>query len=95
MITSQIKGKVLEAKVATFKDDGGKDVSYGKIQLLTSDMSGDFFQIQNVKVRTENFGWIPDISDSKGKDVSLNLENSSYNGKVAYYLATHLNAKSS
>ncbi len=86
-ITSTCKGQLLEAKTAQFKDDQGKDVSYGKIQLLCTDMSGEFWTIQNIKVRTENFGWIPDIQKHKGKTVVLDLDQNSYNGKVSYYLA--------
>jgi len=86
-IQSTCKGQVLEAKTASFQDDHGNDVAYGKVQLLCRDMSGDFWTVQNVKVRTENFGWLPDIAALKGKNVTLSLDQNSYKGKVSYYLA--------
>lgn len=92
-ITSQCTGQVLEAKTASFQDDNGQSVAYGKIQLLCPDMSGDFHQIQNIKVKTENFGWLPDIAQLKGKEVTLHLDQSQYQGRVSYYLAAPLELK--
>jgi len=86
-ITAQCTGTLLEAKVASFKDDNEQDVAYGKIQLLCPDMSGEFHSIQNIKVRSENFGWIPDIEAKKGKVITLDLDQSQFKGKVSYYLA--------
>lgn len=85
-ISVKATGKVLEAKTATFKDEEGKDVTYGKVQLLMPDMSGDFFTIQNIKVKAPNFAMISDLAQQKGKKVTLDLEQQSYKGKVSYYL---------
>ena len=85
-ISVRATGQVLEARTASFKDDNGNDVTYGKIQLLMPDMSGEFFRIQNIKVKTENFGLIPDIAKQKGKKVTIDLEQQSYQGKTSYYL---------
>ena len=90
-ITSTCKGQVLEAKTTSFKDDKGNDVAYGKVQLLCKDMSGEFHTIQNIKVRTENFGWLPDIEKMKGKLVTLQLDQNTYNNRVSYYLSAPLN----
>lgn len=85
-IQTIITGKVLNAKCATFKDDNGNDVAYGKIQLEVPDMSGDFLAIQNIKVRTEHFGSLPNLADkAMGKVVKLNCSTSNYNGKTSYY----------
>ncbi len=85
-ITASITGIILEAKTASFKDDSGVDQTYGKIQVLTPDMSGEFQAITNVKVRKEDFGFIPDIAANKGKKMTLPLDQNVYNGKVSYYL---------
>jgi hypothetical protein len=87
MITSQCTGQVLAAKTSTFKTDSGDSVQYGKIQLLVKDASGDFYAVQNVKVQSINFGWLPDVAKCIGKQVTLDLSQNSYNGKVSYYIA--------
>ena len=89
-IKSIITGQLLHAKTATFKDDNDVDQTYGKIQLMGVDMSGEFSTIENIKVRKEHFGWLPDIASLRGKSVTLDLEQSQYNGKVSYYLASPL-----
>ncbi len=86
-ITVQITGQILEAKTSSFQDDNNNTQTYGKIQMIIPDMSGDFWSIENIKVRKENFGWLPDIAAMKGKEVTLNLEQSSYNGKTSNYIA--------
>jgi hypothetical protein len=86
MITSQCSGQVLASKTSTFKTDSGDKIEYGKIQLLVKDASGDFYAVQNIKVQTQNFLWLPDIAKCVGKQVTLDLTQNSYNGKVSYYL---------
>ena len=93
MITSQCTGQVLEAKTSTFLNDKNEPTTYGKIQLLCTDMSGEFHSIQNIKVKTENFGWLPDIASYKGKSVTLSLQQNNYNGNISYYLSQPLNPK--
>ena len=86
-ITSQISGRVLEAKTATFTDDSGQEQTYGKIQILTTDMSGEFYSITNIKVRKEDFGYIPTIQGYKNKTITIPLDQTQYQGKISYYLA--------
>jgi hypothetical protein len=88
MITSQCSGQVLAAKTSTFKTDQGDSVQYGKIQLLVKDASGDFYAVQNIKVQSANFSWLPDVAKCVGKQVTLDLTQNSYNGKVSYYLGS-------
>jgi len=86
-IQTIITGKLIAAKTATFTDDQGQPVTYGKVQVMTPDMSGDFFSIQNIKVKTENFGMLADLQEkSISKNVQLQCSTNSYNGKVSYYL---------
>ena len=86
-ITATVTGIVLEAKTATFKDDDGNDQTYGKIQMLTPDMSGEFFSITNIKVKKEAFGFLPDVAANKNKKMTLPLEAQEYKGKTSYYLS--------
>lgn len=81
-----MNGRVLEAKTASFKDDEGNDRTYGKIQLLQADGSGDFWKIQNLKVPTDKFGLLPDIAAMKGKTVSIGVTANEYKGKTTYSL---------
>lgn len=86
-ITASITGTVLEAKTASFFDEQNVQQTYGKIQLIVPDMSGDFKSIRNIKVRLEHFGWLPDILAQKGKQVTLSLEPITYSEKTSFYLA--------
>lgn len=85
-ITAKITGTILEAKTSTFKDDAGIERTYGKIQVLGPDMSGEFHQIHNIKVRKEDFGFIPDVAAMKGKRHTLPIEQNLFKGKVSHYL---------
>lgn len=86
MITSQCSGQVLASKTSAFKNDAGESIQYGKVQLLVKDASGEFYAVQNIKVKASDFSWLPDIAKCMGKQVTLNLTQASYNGKVSYYL---------
>jgi hypothetical protein len=86
-ITASITGIILEAKTAVFQDDDGKDQTYGKIQVMTPDMSGEFQSITNIKVKKEAFGFLPDIAAMKGKKMTLPLEAQEFKGKTSYYLS--------
>jgi len=90
MINSNCTGQVLAAKTAVFKDNNNQNVTYGKIQLLTKDMSGEFYSIQNIKVKKDCFGWLPDIEKQMGKQVTISLTQESYNGKTSFYIAEPL-----
>ena len=86
MLDTRITGQVIAAKTSTFRDDQGRDVEYGKIQIMTKDMSGEFFAITNIKVKKENFSWLPDIAKLTGKQATLELSQQLYNGKQSLYL---------
>ena len=85
-LQSKVTGQVLEAKTATFEADNGQQ-TYGKIQLLTPDASGEFHQIFNIKVRKEDFGFLPDIAAQKGKRTTLPVTQNVFQGKVSFYLS--------
>lgn len=87
MIKATITGILLAAKTAKFTADDGQDIVYGKIQVQTPDASGDFFSIENIKVKTEKFGLLPDIQTQVGKRVTLELDQQSFKGKTSNYLA--------
>lgn len=84
-ITAQVKGQLVNAKCATFKDEDGKVQTYGKIQVLVPDNSGDFLDIQNIKVAKEYFGQLPDLQKQLGKVVEIDLEAREFRGKTNYY----------
>lgn len=86
-IQAQITGTLLEAKTASFKDDSGNDTTYGKVQVLVPDMSGEFYALQNIKVARDNFGLLPDLQSFKGKQVTIPLDIQTFQGKTSYYLA--------
>ena len=90
MLTVQITGTLLIAKTSKFEDDNGKEIEYGKIQILIPDMSGDFYQLQNIKVKSPLFSALPDIAKMEGKEILLHLTQESYNGRVTYCLAKPL-----
>ena len=93
MLDTRITGQVVAAKTATFKDDSGMPVEYGKIQMLTKDMSGDFFALTNIKVKRDNFSWITNIAKLVGKQATLSLDQQMYNGKSSLYLSAPIELK--
>ncbi len=74
---TQITGQVLAAHTASFKDGEGKDIAFGRIQLVSKDDNG-FFQLWNVKVRNDSFGALPQVAEMKGKLVTLEVSESSF-----------------
>lgn len=87
-IEAKLTGTLINAKTATFNDeDTGRPITYGKVQLLITDRSGDFKELKNIKVKSENFSALADLQSSKGKTVTVDLEASEYQGKTTWYLA--------
>ncbi len=74
---TQITGQVLAAGTATFKDGEGKEIPYGRIQIVSEDDNG-FYQLWNVKVRADAFGAIPAVSEKEGKLITLAVNESSF-----------------
>ena len=93
-VAATITGIVIEAKTASFRDDDNQLQTYGKIQLLVPDMSGEFKAIENVKVKLESFGWLPDIAAQKNKEVTLSLDLNTFKGKTSLYLSKPLKSLS-
>lgn len=87
-IEAKLTGTLINAKTSTFNDsETGSPITYGKVQILIKDKSGEFNTLQNIKVRTENFGALPALQSQKGKQVVVDLESSEYQGKTTWYLA--------
>jgi len=86
MISSTVTGNLIAAKTATFIDDKQQEILYGKIQMMTKDMSGDFYSLVNIKVKSERFNDLAPLAKQyEGKQITLNLTQQNYNGKVSYY----------
>ena len=86
-IEARATGQLLSAHTATFKDQQGDDVAYGKVQLMQKVQGTQFFQILDIKVQSDKFGLLPAAQKLIGKQVICDLDQRTYQGKTSNYLA--------
>lgn len=83
MTTAIIQGKLHKAGTSSFTDkESGEIQTWARIQVIVPDRSGDFDEIQNIKVGKDKFGWIPDYQLFVNQDINIAVDISEYKGKV-------------
>ena len=81
-----LTGILVESKTATFMDENKVPVEYGKVQVLIEDASGDFFKLQNIKVKKDKFPLLAVLFKHRFKEVTVDLSMNEFKGNTHYYL---------